>query len=150
MEFYILSVKIVLCAVPGPPASLFARNCVMLCYVTPKEHLSSPNKKDVKDGVIAYKIAAHAGDLAKGHPGAQYPESDIELERAILGHEYTEPIRWQKPNVLVLQRHEYYETLKPTAIGDVKFESMHSLDRLYQITATIDRRISTLILAFRK
>jgi hypothetical protein len=40
--------------------------------------------------------------------------------------------------VLVLQRHEYYETLKPTTIGDVKFESIHSLDRLYQITATID------------
>lgn len=43
----------------------------MLCYVTPKEHLGLPNKKDVKDGVIAYKIAAHAADLAKGHPGAQ-------------------------------------------------------------------------------
>jgi phosphomethylpyrimidine synthase len=47
--------------------------CAMLCYVTPKEHLGLPNKKDVKDGVIAYKIAAHAADLAKGHPGAQYP-----------------------------------------------------------------------------
>ena len=43
----------------------------MLCYVTPKEHLGLPNRKDVKDGVIAYKIAAHAADLAKGHPGAQ-------------------------------------------------------------------------------
>ncbi len=42
----------------------------MLCYVTPKEHLGLPNKKDVKDGVIAYKIAAHAADIAKGHPGA--------------------------------------------------------------------------------
>ena len=45
--------------------------CAMLCYVTPKEHLGLPNQKDVKDGVIAYKIAAHAADLAKGHPGAQ-------------------------------------------------------------------------------
>ena len=44
--------------------------CAMLCYVTPKEHLGLPNKKDVKDGVIAYKIAAHAADLAKGHPAA--------------------------------------------------------------------------------
>ena len=44
----------------------------MLCYVTPKEHLGLPNKKDVKDGIIAYKIAAHAADLAKGHPGAQH------------------------------------------------------------------------------
>ncbi len=43
----------------------------MLCYVTPKEHLGLPNKKDVRDGVIAYKIAAHAADLAKGHPGAR-------------------------------------------------------------------------------
>ena len=45
--------------------------CAMLCYVTPKEHLGLPNKKDVKDGVITYKISAHAADLAKGHPGAQ-------------------------------------------------------------------------------
>ena len=42
----------------------------MLCYVTPKEHLGLPNKQDVKDGVIAYKIAAHAADIAKGHPSA--------------------------------------------------------------------------------
>jgi len=43
----------------------------MLCYVTPKEHLGLPNKEDVKEGVIIYKIAAHAADVAKGHPGAQ-------------------------------------------------------------------------------
>jgi phosphomethylpyrimidine synthase len=43
----------------------------MLCYVTPKEHLGLPNKKDVRDGVIAYRIAAHAADMAKGHPGAR-------------------------------------------------------------------------------
>jgi phosphomethylpyrimidine synthase len=43
----------------------------MLCYVTPKEHLGLPDRDDVKDGMIAYKIAAHAADLAKGHPGAQ-------------------------------------------------------------------------------
>jgi len=43
----------------------------MLCYVTPKEHLGLPDRKDVKDGVIAYKIAAHAADLAKGHPSAR-------------------------------------------------------------------------------
>jgi len=45
--------------------------CAMLCYVTPKEHLGLPNKEDVKQGLITYKIAAHAADLAKGHPGAQ-------------------------------------------------------------------------------
>ena len=49
----------------------------MLCYVTPKEHLGLPNKKDVKDGVIAYKIAAHAADLAKGHPGAQIRDNAL-------------------------------------------------------------------------
>ena len=55
--------------------------CAMLCYVTPKEHLGLPNKKDVKDGVIAYKIAAHAADLAKGHPGAQYRDNALSKAR---------------------------------------------------------------------
>ncbi|MDN5202652.1 phosphomethylpyrimidine synthase ThiC [Fulvivirgaceae bacterium BMA10] len=53
----------------------------MLCYVTPKEHLGLPNKKDVKDGVITYKIAAHAADLAKGHPGAQYRDDALSKAR---------------------------------------------------------------------
>jgi len=53
----------------------------MICYVTPKEHLGLPNKKDVKDGVIAYKIAAHAADLAKGHPGAQYRDNALSKAR---------------------------------------------------------------------
>jgi phosphomethylpyrimidine synthase len=55
--------------------------CAMLCYVTPKEHLGLPNKKDVKDGVITYKIAAHAADLAKGHPGAQYRDNALSKAR---------------------------------------------------------------------
>ena len=53
----------------------------MLCYVTPKEHLGLPNRDDVKDGVIAYKIAAHAADLAKGHPGAQAWDDALSLAR---------------------------------------------------------------------
>ncbi len=53
----------------------------MLCYVTPKEHLGLPNKKDVKDGVITYKLAAHAADLAKGHPGAQYRDDALSKAR---------------------------------------------------------------------
>ncbi|PZF71464.1 phosphomethylpyrimidine synthase ThiC [Taibaiella soli] len=53
----------------------------MLCYVTPKEHLGLPNKKDVKDGIIAYKIAAHAADLAKGHPGAQHRDNALSKAR---------------------------------------------------------------------
>jgi phosphomethylpyrimidine synthase len=55
--------------------------CAMLCYVTPKEHLGLPNKKDVKDGVITYKISAHAADLAKGHPGAQYRDNALSKAR---------------------------------------------------------------------
>jgi len=53
----------------------------MLCYVTPKEHLGLPNREDVKEGVIAYKIAAHAADLAKGHPGAQYRDDALSKAR---------------------------------------------------------------------
>ena len=53
----------------------------MLCYVTPKEHLGLPNKKDVKDGIIAYKIAAHAADLAKGHAGAQIRDNALSKAR---------------------------------------------------------------------
>ena len=55
--------------------------CAMLCYVTPKEHLGLPSKQDVKEGVIAYKIAAHAADLAKGHPGAQYRDNALSKAR---------------------------------------------------------------------
>ena len=55
--------------------------CAMLCYVTPKEHLGLPNKDDVKTGVITYKLAAHAADLAKGHPGAQYRDNAVSKAR---------------------------------------------------------------------
>ncbi|MFN0279616.1 MAG: phosphomethylpyrimidine synthase ThiC [Pyrinomonadaceae bacterium] len=55
--------------------------CAMLCYVTPKEHLGLPNKQDVKEGVITYKLAAHAADLAKGHPGAQYRDNALSKAR---------------------------------------------------------------------
>ncbi|TVO33874.1 phosphomethylpyrimidine synthase ThiC [Vibrio algivorus] len=55
--------------------------CAMLCYVTPKEHLGLPNKEDVKTGLITYKLAAHAGDLAKGHPGAQIRDNALSKAR---------------------------------------------------------------------
>lgn len=55
--------------------------CAMLCYVTPKEHLGLPNKADVKEGIITYKIAAHAADLAKGHPGAQLRDNALSKAR---------------------------------------------------------------------
>ena len=62
--------------------------CAMLCYVTPKEHLGLPNKEDVKEGLMAYRIAAHAGDLAKGHTAAQirimlYRRQDLNLDGKI-------------------------------------------------------------------
>ncbi len=55
--------------------------CAMLCYVTPKEHLGLPNKEDVKQGLVAYRIAAHAGDLAKGHPAAQIRDNALSKAR---------------------------------------------------------------------
>ena len=57
------------------------QGCSMLCYVTPKEHLGLPNKNDVRDGVIAFRIAAHSADLAKGHPGAQIRDNAISKAR---------------------------------------------------------------------
>ena len=55
--------------------------CAMLCYVTPKEHLGLPNKQDVKDGVITYRIAAHAADLGKGFPGTQLQDNALSKAR---------------------------------------------------------------------
>ena len=61
-------------------AVIGSQGCAMLCYVTPKEHLGLPNKEDVKQGLVAYKVAAHTADLAKGHPGAQ--DRDNALSKA--------------------------------------------------------------------
>jgi phosphomethylpyrimidine synthase len=55
--------------------------CAMLCYVTPKEHLGLPDREDVREGVVTYKIAAHAADLAKGHPGAQARDNALSKAR---------------------------------------------------------------------
>jgi phosphomethylpyrimidine synthase len=94
--------------------------CAMLCYVTPKEHLGLPNKKDVKDGVIAYKIAAHAADLAKGHPGAQYRDNAISKARF--------EFRWQDQFNLALDpdtAREYHdETLPQEGAKTAHFCSM--------------------------
>jgi phosphomethylpyrimidine synthase len=92
----------------------------MLCYVTPKEHLGLPNKKDVKDGVIAYKIAAHAADLAKGHPGAQYRDNAISKARF--------EFRWEDQFNLSLDpdtaREFHDETLPAEAAKTAHFCSM--------------------------
>jgi phosphomethylpyrimidine synthase len=92
----------------------------MLCYVTPKEHLGLPNRKDVKDGVIAYKIAAHAADLAKGHPGAEL--RDDALSRARFA------FRWEDQFNLALDpdtaREFHDETLPAPAAKGAHFCSM--------------------------
>jgi phosphomethylpyrimidine synthase len=92
----------------------------MLCYVTPKEHLGLPNRKDVKDGVIAYKIAAHAADLAKGHPGAQRRDDALSQARF--------EFRWQDQFNLSLDpdtaREFHDETLPAPAAKGAHFCSM--------------------------
>jgi hypothetical protein len=65
-------------------------------------------------------------------------DRDTELEGAILGHDYVEPARWKSPNVLVLERHEYYEKKQPQVVDGLKFESIVGLSRWYWVTATID------------
>jgi phosphomethylpyrimidine synthase len=92
----------------------------LLCYVTPKEHLGLPNKQDVKEGVIAYKIAAHAADLAKGHPGAQYRDNALSKARF--------EFRWQDQFNLSLdpqRAREYHdETLPAEGAKTAHFCSM--------------------------
>ena len=92
----------------------------MLCYVTPKEHLGLPNKEDVKQGLIAYKIAAHSADLAKGHPGAQAWDDALSKARF--------EFRWQDQFDLAidpeLAQAYHDETLSHEAFKDAKFCSM--------------------------
>ncbi len=100
---------------------------------------STPRPRPLRKQTSVYQISGEAFsrvDLPLNKvPGRG---SDKELEGAIPGHEYTEPIRWQKPNVLILQRHDYYRKMMPTVVDNLKFDSIHDLARLYQITATID------------
>jgi hypothetical protein len=63
--------------------------------------------------------------------------TDDEAKAAVVGHEFIEPIRWLKPNILLLERHEYFEKLVPASVGERVFNTVHSFDRLYQITVTI-------------
>ena len=92
----------------------------MLCYVTPKEHLGLPNRQDVKDGVIAYKIAAHAADLAKGHPGAQ--ERDDMLSKARFEFRWEDQFNLSLDPVTAREYHD--ETLPNDAAKTAHFCSM--------------------------
>lgn len=88
--------------------------CAMLCYVTPKEHLGLPNKEDVKTGLITYKLAAHAADLAKGHPGAQIRDNAMSKARF--------EFRWEDQFNLALDpvtAREYHDETIPHESGKV-------------------------------
>ncbi len=88
--------------------------CAMLCYVTPKEHLGLPNKEDVKQGLMTYKIAAHAADLAKGHPGAQIRDNALSKARF--------EFRWEDQFNLALDpatARAYHDETLPQASGKV-------------------------------
>ncbi len=88
--------------------------CAMLCYVTPKEHLGLPNKEDVKQGLITYKIAAHAADLAKGHPSAQIRDNAMSKARF--------EFRWEDQFNLALDPHtarSYHDETLPQESGKV-------------------------------
>lgn len=101
-------------------ANIAHQGCAMLCYVTPKEHLGLPNKKDVKDGLIAYKIAAHSADLAKGHPAAVY--------RNLLMSQARFEFRWEDQFNLsidpITAREFHDETLPKDAAKSAHFCSM--------------------------
>ena len=116
--------------------------CAMLCYVTPKEHLGLPNKDDVKVGLITYKIAAHAADLAKGHPGAQIRDNALSKSRF--------EFRWEDQFNLGLDpvtAREYHDETLPQESGKVahfcsmcgpKFCSMKITQDVRDFTAKLD------------
>jgi hypothetical protein len=64
-------------------------------------------------------------------------ETDEEFIGAVLGNEFVDPVRWMEPNVLILQRHEYFQKLRPASIGEATFEEVHSFSRGYELTATM-------------
>jgi phosphomethylpyrimidine synthase len=101
----------------------------MLCYVTPKEHLGLPNAEDVRQGVIAYKIAAHAADIARGRPGAQ--KRDDALSRARYAFDWNEQFRLSLDPERAREYHdealpaEYFKSAEFCAMCGPKFCSMH-------------------------
>lgn len=120
--------------------------CAMLCYVTPKEHLGLPNKEDVKEGLITYKLAAHAGDLAKGHPGAQIRDNALSKARF--------EFRWHDQFNLGLdpeRAREYHDETLPQESGKVahfcsmcgpKFCSMKITQEVRDYAANLENNIA--------
>ncbi|MDL2221258.1 phosphomethylpyrimidine synthase ThiC [Parabacteroides sp. OttesenSCG-928-N08] len=97
-------------------AQIAWQGTAMICYVTPKEHLGLPNKEDVRNGVIAYKIAAHAADLAKGHPGAQVRDNALSRARA--------DFRWKDQFHLALDPERALQYYKESAVTDGEYCTM--------------------------
>ncbi|MCM2681083.1 phosphomethylpyrimidine synthase ThiC [Echinimonas agarilytica] len=122
--------------------------CAMLCYVTPKEHLGLPNKDDVKEGLITYKIAAHAADLAKGHPGAQVRDNALSKARF--------EFRWEDQFNLALDpitARAYHDETIPQQSGKVahfcsmcgpKFCSMKITQEVRDFAAKLERGEETI------
>lgn len=127
--------------------------CAMLCYVTPKEHLGLPNKEDVKQGLITYKIAAHAADLAKGHPGAQIRDNAMSKARF--------EFRWEDQFNLALDpetARKYHDETLPQASGKIahfcsmcgpKFCSMKISQEVRDYAAAQDAGMAQMSEAFR-
>ncbi|MDH6356592.1 phosphomethylpyrimidine synthase ThiC [Parabacteroides sp. PF5-9] len=97
-------------------AQIAWQGTAMICYVTPKEHLGLPDKEDVRNGVIAYKIAAHAADLAKGHPGAQVRDNALSKARA--------DFRWKDQFNLSLDPERALQYYKESAVTDGEYCTM--------------------------
>ena len=128
--------------------------CAMLCYVTPKEHLGLPNKEDVKQGLIAYKIAAHAADLAKGHPGARVRDDAMSKARF--------EFRWEDQFNLALDpltARAYHDADLPQESGKVahfcsmcgpKFCSMKISQEVREIEAAKQAGMAAQAARFRK
>ena len=122
--------------------------CAMLCYVTPKEHLGLPNKKDVTDGVITYKLAAHAADLAKGFPAAQLRDNLLSQARF--------DFRWQDQFNLSLDpdtAREFHDATLPSDNAKVahfcsmcgpKFCSMEITQQVREYAANLDKGLANL------
>lgn len=96
------------------------RGTAMLCYVTRKEHLGLPNKDDVKEGVVTFKLAAHAADLAKGHPGAYY--RDYAMSKARYEFRWKDQFHLALDSETALQYHD--ETLPAEGHKEAHFCSM--------------------------
>jgi hypothetical protein len=112
--------------------------CLSIWMKEPANLMDTPPPAPQRKQTSVYQVAGES--FAKVEmPLSEVPgrEKDEELTGAVLGHEYTEPMRWAKPDVLILQRHEYYQKVRPTSVEGVKFDEVHSFARLYEITAMI-------------